>query len=303
MESPFGRRRHSFCLTSSQRVRVPRGPAGVGFHAAPAGGAPWFGALKPSAEQGKYGGEQAEALRDWRDALERERILLREKMRVDEAGVEEPARDPQTWPIAEEDLAARKLAAAKRLDAAGKALRAVQAVDANEKLSELAPLHEDAVAGLELRREAFAEAQVGLIVAAEFLFEAFDAERRAAKKMVRIAAELAPNDQMRDGLHQVRDGLRENAATVPLALGEAGPTLWRDRPATAFYAGADDVSDPRSERFWTQLGRSQSEADGTGPRSAANACSRSWSGQPRAWRRNDEVGVPHRAEGRAPGRA
>jgi hypothetical protein len=190
--------------------------------------------------------EHRAAVAEWEDVKAHEAALARGKIRT-----------PDGRPLSEVDrevslaaVRAEKPNAAARVQAARLALDAARVGRANELLPELAAEHADKARAAEDALAAVERAWAALVAAAWQLDAAAIEERTAATAARAEAMKAAPDDPARERVKL--DAKR----AVPLSVGDDGfPDAWRQRPALLAFGGLTSSSDPRSQAFWTNLGR------------------------------------------------
>jgi hypothetical protein len=188
--------------------------------------------------------DHEDALRQWRELREQERILLIQRkwngIKLD---------DDVAWTLARSEVDDAKRASATRLRDVSTLLHEANVAAANHDLASSAKRYDDAAEALVTELRGFEAAWCALVDAGWALLEAVEVERRAASSLVRHSQSAAPNDEAAE---RIRQSARYQ---VPVAVGADGPTEWADRPAIALFDGSGDAADPRSDVMWEELGR------------------------------------------------
>jgi hypothetical protein len=185
-----------------------------------------------------------EARQRWERASQAERELRRHHTWQGRSVSDGPA-----WTLAVAELEEEKREAALELRDAAARVHALDVEHAGLLLDSAVVKYDQAAELVEERRLRFETQWCRLIVAGWALLEAAAVERQLAGVLARTAKAAAPSDEVRERITQGA------AVEVPVAVGLDGPTECRERPNLAVFGGHGDVSDPRKETFWENIGR------------------------------------------------
>jgi hypothetical protein len=184
------------------------------------------------------------ARRRWNGVLQAEKELRR-----DHKWRGQPVRDEPAWTLAAAELEEEKREAALELRELAARVHALDVEQAGLILDSAVGRYDEAAEELKARRHEFEAAWCRLIVAGWSLLEAGETERRLAGVLIRTAKAAAPSDEIRERITQ------DAEVDVPVAVDLDGPTQYRERPNLSVFGGHGDVSDPRREAFWENIGR------------------------------------------------